>query len=114
MMQLYVIRHITCTKSRVNFATMVPSTPSSINTKPTRYYSHLRAHTNKDFTMSIVQAHIDNHDDTDNDAVICYFALCDSREVRPHATRINISSLDPILGHLSSNLHDKTGIYNRI
>jgi len=78
-----VIRHITCAKSHVNYNTMTPSTDSSVKAKSARYYSglgfglnvHLRAHTDMDFTMSIVQAHIDGIDYTDNDAVICYFAF---------------------------------------
>ena len=78
-----VIRHITCAKSRINFATMVPSPSSSDNTKVSRYYNgvsfgvnvHLRAHTDKDFTMSIVQAHIERQEYKNCDAVICYFAF---------------------------------------
>ena len=77
-----VIRHVTCAKSRIKFATMVP-TASSVKSNPTRYYSglgfgvnvHLRAHTDNDFTMSIVQAHIDTQEYKDNDPVICYFAF---------------------------------------
>ena len=78
-----VIRHISCAKSLINFATMVASTPLSVQDKPTRYYSglgfglnvHLRAHTDNDFTMSIVQAHIDKQHYKENDAIICYFAF---------------------------------------
>ena len=62
---------------------MVPSPPLSVKVKPTRYYIclgfgvnvHLRAHTDNDFTMSIVQAHLDKEDYKDNDAVICYVAF---------------------------------------
>ena len=77
-----VIRHITCAKSRINFATMVP-TASSAKYNPSRYYSglgfglnvHLRAHTDNDFTMSIVQAHLDTQKYNYNDPVVCYFAF---------------------------------------
>ena len=62
---------------------MVPSPSSSDNTKVSRYYNgvsfgvnvHLRAHTDKDFTMSIVQAHIERQEYKNCDAVICYFAF---------------------------------------
>ncbi len=62
---------------------MVPSLFSSKKAKLARYYNglgfgvnvYLRAHTDKDFTMSIVQAHIDGQVYRDNDAVICYFAF---------------------------------------
>ena len=35
----------------------------------------MRSHIDADFTMSIVQAHIDNHDYVMDDKVICYFAF---------------------------------------
>ncbi len=61
---------------------MGPS-PSSSNKKHALYYNglgfginvYLRSHINVDFTMSIVQAHIDNHDYVIDDKVICYFAF---------------------------------------
>jgi hypothetical protein len=61
---------------------MGPS-PSSSNKKYARYYNrlgfginvYLRSHINANFTMSIVQAHIDNHDYVIDDKVICCFAL---------------------------------------
>ena len=60
---------ISYARSPVNFKTMEPL-PSSSNKKHARYYSglgfgvnvYLRNHIDADFTMSIVQAHIDNHD----------------------------------------------------
>jgi hypothetical protein len=77
-----VIRHISCAKSRVNFKTMEPS-PSSSNKKTARYYNglgfginiYLRSHVDHDFTMSIVQVHIDNHVYQFDDKVLCYFAF---------------------------------------
>ena len=61
---------------------MGPS-PSSSNKKHARYYNglgfginvHLRTHIDGDFTMSIVQATIDNQDYVIDDKVICYFAF---------------------------------------
>ena len=77
-----VIRHISCAKSRVNFKTMEPS-PSSSNKKNARYYNglgfginvYLRSHVDRDFTMSIVQVHIDNHVYQFDDKILCYFAF---------------------------------------
>ena len=54
-----------------------------IKQKKSHYYNglgfginaHLRSHIDADFTMSIVQAHIDNHDYVMDDKVICYFAF---------------------------------------
>jgi hypothetical protein len=62
-----IIRHISCARSRVKFKTMEPS-PSLTHKKLARYYNglsfginvYLRSHIDWDFTMSIVQAHIDN------------------------------------------------------
>ena len=81
-MNTEIIRHISYAKKRVNFRTMEPS-PSSSNKKSTRYYNgigfginvFLRCHVDKDFTMSIVQAHIDDHDYKIEDHVLCYFAF---------------------------------------
>jgi hypothetical protein len=81
-MDTKVVRHISCARSRVNFQTMGPS-PASSNKKNARYYNglgfginvYLRSHIDADFTMSIVQAHIDNHDYVMDDKVICYFAF---------------------------------------
>jgi hypothetical protein len=61
---------------------MEPS-PSSTHKKLARYYNglgfginvYLRSHIDRDFTMSIVQAHIDNHDYQDDDRILCYFAF---------------------------------------
>ncbi len=81
-MDTNVIQHISCARSRVNYKTMGPS-PSSSNKKHARYYNglgfginvYLRSHIDADFTMSIVQPHIDNHHYVINDKVICYFAF---------------------------------------
>ena len=81
-MDTEVIQHITSARSRVRFKTMEPS-PSSSSQKDARYYSglgfginvYLRSHIDADFTMSIVQAHIDNHDYANDDKIICYFAF---------------------------------------
>ncbi len=35
----------------------------------------MRSHINQDFTMSIVQAHIDNHNYQVDDRISCYFAF---------------------------------------
>ena len=59
------------------------TSPSSSNKKHARYYNglgfginvHLRSRIDADFTMSIVQAHIDNYDYVIDDKAICYFAL---------------------------------------
>jgi hypothetical protein len=53
------------------------------NQKSARYYNglgfglnvFLRSHINQDFTMSIFQAHINNHDYQVNDRIVCYFAF---------------------------------------
>jgi len=81
-MDTEVIQHITSAKSRVHFKTMEPS-PSSSSKKQARYYNglgfginvYLRSHVDMDFTMSIVQAHIDNHNYANDDKIICYFAF---------------------------------------
>ncbi len=36
---------------------------------------YLRSHTNQDFTMSIVQAHIDERRYTASDSIVCYFCF---------------------------------------
>ncbi len=77
-----IIRHISYARSRVNFNTMVPS-PSLSHKKTARYYNglgfginvYLRSHIDRDFTMSIVQAHIDNHTYQVDDKILCYFAF---------------------------------------
>jgi hypothetical protein len=61
---------------------MEPS-PSSTQKKSERYYNglgfeidvYLRSHIDRDFTMFIVQAHINNHDYQVNDRILCYFAF---------------------------------------
>jgi hypothetical protein len=77
-----IIQHISCARSWVKFETMEPS-PSSTHKKLARYYNglgfeiivYLRSHINWDYTMSIVQAHIDNHDYRVDDRILCYFAF---------------------------------------
>ena len=77
-----VIRHIACARTRVPFKTMEPS-PSSLHQAPSRYYNgigfginvFLRCHVDHDFTMSIVQVHIENHSYQVDDRIICYFAF---------------------------------------
>jgi hypothetical protein len=77
-----IIRHISCARSRVNFKTMEPS-PSSSQQKTGRYYNgigfginvFLRCHVDRDFTMSIVQVHIDDHIYQVDDKILCYFAF---------------------------------------
>jgi hypothetical protein len=59
--------------------------PSILSThkKSARYYNglgfgidvYLRSHIDCDFTMSIFQAHIDNHDYQVNDRILCDFAF---------------------------------------
>ncbi len=77
-----VIRHISCARTRVTFKTMDPS-PSSSYQKTARYYNglgfginvYLRSHIDRDFTVSIVQAHIDNHVYQVDNKIVCYFAF---------------------------------------
>jgi hypothetical protein len=53
--------------------------PLSTHKKLARYYNgigfginvYLRSHVNRDFTMSIVQAHINNHDYQVSDRILC-------------------------------------------
>ena len=61
---------------------MTPS-PCSQHKKVGRYYNglgfginvYLRNHIDQDFTMFIVQAHIDNDDYQMEDRIICYFTF---------------------------------------
>jgi hypothetical protein len=61
---------------------MEPS-PSSSYKKTARFYNglgfginvYLRSHIDRDFTMSIVQVHIDNHVYQVDDKILCYFAF---------------------------------------
>jgi hypothetical protein len=77
-----IIQHISCARSRVKFKMMEPI-PSSTHKKSARYYNglgfgvnvYLRSHIDWDFTVSIVQAHINNHDYQVNDKILCYFAF---------------------------------------
>jgi hypothetical protein len=75
-----IIRHISCVRSCVNFKTMERS-PLSSQQKTARYYNglgfginvFLRSHVDRDFTMSIVQVHIDDHVYQVDDQILCYF-----------------------------------------
>ncbi len=77
-----IIWHISCARSRVKFKTIKPS-PSLTHKKSARYFNglsfgihvYLRSHINQDFTVSIVQAHIDNHNYQVDDRILCYFAF---------------------------------------
>ena len=61
---------------------MEPS-PSSTHGTPARYYNaigfgmnvFLRSHIDKDFTMSIVQVHLDDITYDKDDQIVCYFAF---------------------------------------
>ena len=61
---------------------MEPS-PSSTKRKPSSYYNavdfgldfFLRSHIDKDFTMSIIQVHLDDITYDNNDRILCYFAF---------------------------------------
>jgi hypothetical protein len=81
-MDTKVIQHISYARARVHYTTMTPSLCSQ-HKKEARYYNglgfgiivYLRSHIDQDFTMSVVQAHIDNHDYQVDDRIICYFAF---------------------------------------
>jgi hypothetical protein len=81
-MNTEVIRHIVEARKRLHFRTMKPS-PSSTNGAPARYYNavgfslnvFLRSHIDKDFTMSIVQVHLDDIMYDKDDKIVCYFAF---------------------------------------
>jgi hypothetical protein len=61
---------------------MEPS-PSGLNAKSARYYNavgfginaFLRCHIDKDFTMSIVQVHLDEIMYQNDDRIVCFFAF---------------------------------------
>jgi hypothetical protein len=69
-------------RQRVKFRTMEPS-PSGLHAKSARYYNavgfginvFLRCHIDKDFTMSIVQVHLDEKMYQNNDQIVCFFAF---------------------------------------
>ncbi len=81
-MDTEVIQHIAAAKKRVNYRTM-DLLPLSSGIKSARIYNgmdfginvYLRSHTNQDFTMSIVQAHIDECHYTASDSIVCYFCF---------------------------------------
>jgi hypothetical protein len=77
-----VIRHIVQARWRVKFRMMEPS-PSGLLAKSARYYNavgfgiyvFLRCHIDKDFTMSIVQVHLDEIMYQNDDQILCFFAF---------------------------------------
>jgi len=74
-----VIRHIVEARKRIPFVTMEPS-PFSSSKQCARYYNgvgfgvnvYLRCHVDDDFTMSLVQVHMDQLYQM-NDPIFCYF-----------------------------------------
>jgi hypothetical protein len=62
---------------------MMEPSPSSTHKKLARYYNglgfginvYLRSHIDRNFTMSIVQVHINNHNYQVDDRISCYFAF---------------------------------------
>jgi hypothetical protein len=81
-MDTEVIQHIMQARWCVKFWTMEPS-PSLLYAKSARYYNavgfsinvFLRCHINKDFTMSIVQVHLDEIMNQNDDRIVCYFGF---------------------------------------
>ena len=77
-----MIRHIVEARERVPFLTMGPSSPSSSGQHSARYYNgtgfglnvFLHTHVDTDFTMSIVQVHMERSYTTD-DPISCYFCF---------------------------------------
>ncbi len=77
-----IIQNISCARSWVKLKMMEPC-PSLTHKKLARYYNglgfginvYLRSHINQDFTMCIVQAHINNHDYQVDDRILCYLAF---------------------------------------
>ncbi len=77
-----IIQHISCARSWVQFKTLEPSLMPT-HKKLVRYYNghgfginvYLRSHIDQDFTMSIFQAHINNHDYQVDDRILPYFAF---------------------------------------
>ena len=76
-----VIRHIVEARKCVPFVTMEPS-PSSSSMRCAQYYNgvgfgvnvYLRCHVDDDFTMSMVQVHMDQLYQM-NDPIVCYFCF---------------------------------------
>ncbi len=81
-MDTEVIRHIVQVRQRVKVQMMKPS-PSGLHAKSARYYNavgfgiidFLRCHIDKDFTMSIVQVHLDEIMYQNDDSIVCFFAF---------------------------------------
>ncbi len=81
-MDTEVIRHFTAANKCVNYRTM-DQLPFSSGIKSARIYNgmgvginvYLRSHTNQDFMMSIVQAHIGERHYTASDSIVCYFCF---------------------------------------
>ena len=78
-----VIQHIKEARKIVNYKTMEPSPMNADNKKPATIYNgigfgvnvFLRCHTDNDFTQSIVQVILDNHDYIEDDRIVCYFCF---------------------------------------
>ncbi len=78
-MDTEVIQHIVQARGRVKLWMMEPS-PSGLHAKSARYYNavgfginvFLRCHIDKDFTMSIVQIHLDEIMYQNNDQIVCF------------------------------------------
>ncbi len=81
-MDTEVVQNIVQARQCVKFWTMEPS-PSSLHAKSAWYYNAvsfginviLRCHIDKDFTMSIVQVHLDEIMYQNDDQIVCYFAF---------------------------------------
>lgn len=82
--QTNIIRHIVEARKRVPFVTMGPATLPScpVEKSSARYYNgvgfgvnvFLRCHVDNDFTLSIVQVHMDRNYEYD-DEIVCYFCF---------------------------------------
>ncbi len=81
-MDTEVIWHIVQARRREKFWTTKPS-PSGLHAKSARYYNavdfginvFLRCHMDKDFTMLIVQVHLDEIMYQNDDRIVCFFAF---------------------------------------
>jgi hypothetical protein len=77
-----IIQHISCARSQVKFKQWSHLHCQHIR-KLARYYNrlgfginvYLRRHIDQDFTLSIVQAHINNHDYQVDDRILCYYVF---------------------------------------
>jgi hypothetical protein len=76
-----MIRHIVAAQKRVSFLTMAPSL-TSFGKRCAQYYNglgfglnvFLRSHVDSDFTMSIMQVHMDQSYTID-EPILCYFCF---------------------------------------